>query len=300
MALGQGPRYHDPRARQIDASESLDGQRSRLSAQRQCATRRRTASRAIALAMRRRHLARRGRNGSRCPAGASRCCASRGCRWPPLRPQHRARPSPRRCSGWSIPPAADLAPRPAARGSRLRRRGGSPPPTTSPPGGFMGQDVHAGRGRGAARAARSRRWRSCSAGGVDFVATMADADDYAGAGRRGGRPGADPERAGPRRPAARRRLPRQHAAPRAEPGDADRRARAVPRWKRWSDWLLIEGSHPDDTALGRRLPRAGDEVRREHRRDPGLRGYRRRAAHRFGPRAGPGADAGLHPARARA
>ena len=64
--------------------------------------------------------------------------------------------------------------------------------------------------------------------GVAFVATMADADTTLALADAAGERRADPERARPRRPAARRRLPRQHAASRAEPGDADRRAGAVP------------------------------------------------------------------------
>ena len=52
-------------------------------------------------------------------------------------------------------------------------------------------------------------------------------------------------------------------------------------WKRWTDWFLIEGSHPGGPGAGRGLPARGDEVRREDRRGAGLRGHRRRAAHRL-------------------
>ena len=56
--------------------------------------------------------------------------------------------------------------------------------------------------------------------GVHFVATLADADTTLALADAAGGPGADPERARARRPAARRRLPGEPAAPRPEPRDA--------------------------------------------------------------------------------
>ena len=47
--------------------------------------------------------------------------------------------------------------------------------------------------------------------------------------------------------------------------------------------MLIEGSHPEDTALADAYRRARRRSSARDRRDPGLRGHRRRAAHRFGP-----------------
>ena len=71
-------------------------------------------------------------------------------------------------------------------------------------------------------------------------------------------------------------------------------------WKRWTDWFLIEGSHPEDQALAEAYRRAAAKFGARDRRGAGLRGHRRGAAVGFGHGAGAGADAGLHPARARA
>ena len=193
-----------------------------------------------------------------------------------------------------------------SRGSTCRPRisaspaRGSPSPTTTPPAASWARSSPWPRSRCRPR----RRWRRCEAliaDGVRFVATMADADTTLALADAAGPDGAGPERARPRRPAARRGLPGEPAAPRAEPVDADRRAGAVP------DGQALEPTGSWSRARTRRTRRSPTPTARSaekfgarDRRDPGLRGHRRRPAHRFRPRAGAGADAGLHPARARA
>ena len=68
-------------------------------------------------------------------------------------------------------------------------------------------------------------------------------------------------------------------------------------WKRWTDWFLIEGSHPEDKALADAYKRAATKfgakiVEERVYEDTG--GARRIG---LGHGAGAGADAGLHPAR---
>ena len=70
--------------------------------------------------------------------------------------------------------------------------------------------------------------------------------------------------------------------------------------KRWTRLVPDRGLAPGRPALADGLPPVGGEVRRRDRRGAGLRGHRRRPADRLRARAGAGADAGLHPARARA
>ena len=205
-----------------------------------------------------------------------RCCCS-----PPSRAARRGDDRGGGAARRASAPAADLAARPAARGPRLRRRAGSRPRTTPPPARFMGQEFTLeevavppeeavaaleallGAGRRLRRHAGRRR-------------------HHAGARRRGRRAGADPERARARRPAARRRLPGEPAAPRAEPGDA--------RPTRSAQYLASSAgptgsssrARTPRTGARRRLPpNAAEKFGADDRRDPHLRGYRRRAPHRI-------------------
>jgi hypothetical protein len=121
--------------------------------------------------------------------------------------------------------------------------------------------------------------------------------DDARAFRRRRRRGAGLQRARPRRPAARRRLPGERAASvpsRAMLTDALAQFLMLKRWERLVPDRGLARGRP---ALGD-LPPRGGQVRGAHRRGARLRGHRRRQAHRCRPCPGPGADAGLHAARA--
>ena len=216
------------------------------------------------------------------------------------RPRRRPRPSTgRRCCGWMRP-------------GRCRSRGSTCRPTTSAsPAAVLGdrrqrhhRRVHGADLRRPRRSSRRRRrsrrrCRRCSTPASGWIV------DAGGRGHDGARSPTRPAtgRSSSTRSATGDRLRGEdcranllHVAP-SDAMLADALAQYLV-WKRWNDWFLIEGSHPEDQALADGLPPRGDEVRRRDRRGAGLRGHRRRAAHRHRPRAGAGADAGLHPARA--
>ena len=201
--------------------------------------------------------------------GASAICAAAVCAAPRRNAaaRHPSRHGARGRDGGCRDPArgasaaaADLAARPAARRPRPRRRAaGDRGQQHHRP--LHGPGVHAGGGHRAARGGRRGAGGAARAGG----ALRRDARrrrHHAGARRRGGRPGADPERARPRRPAARRRLPGEPAPPRPEPGDARRRAGAVPGGEAMDRLAPRRGLASRGPAAGRRLPPRRREVRR--------------------------------------
>ena len=141
------------------------------------------------------------------------------------------------------------------------------------------------------------RRRRLAAGERLFVADLRDRPAGDGAARRR-RPAPRCSTAAPRTTscgptAATQRVP--HRALRAMKADALAQYLV---WKRWHALVPDPGLAPRGRGAGRRLPARGREVRRQDRRGAGLRGHRRRPAHRYRPCAGAGADAGLHPGRA--
>ena len=195
--------------------------------------------------------------------------------------RHRqGRGSPRGASA----PAADLAARPAAGGSRLRRgtaRHGRQQHhgPVHRAGVLVRRGVRASRGGGGGARGADRRRRAVRG-------DHGRRRHHAGARRRRRRAGVGPERAGARRPATRRGLPGEPPASGPEPVDADRRAGAIPHGQALERLVPDRGLAPRRHGARRGLPPLGGEVRGGDRREPGLRRHRRRPPHRQRARAG--------------